>query len=181
MQCLKDLGFEEYYYLDNDKIYNKKRQAYVKEVSEFRYRLKVNKGKYQSISMKEIYRRLFNKVFCKDNIKLLENESFKEIKDTNGNYEVSNLGRVKSKANNHAIILKSQITKNGYARLQLSIEGRRYSKLVHCLVAEVWLDQPQSLEYEVHHIDGNKLNNSVSNLEYLSKIEHYKKHEEERR
>lgn len=181
MQSLKNLGFEEYYYLDNDKIYNSKKKSYVKEIREYGYRLKNNKGKYKNITMKEIYRKLFNKVFCKDNIKLLENECFKEIVNTKGNYEASNLGRIKSKANNHAIILKPTITKSGYERLQLSIEGKRYSKLVHSLVAEAWLGQPKSLEYEVHHIDGNKLNNAVSNLQYLSKIEHLKKHEEERR
>lgn len=181
MQSLKALGFAEYYYLDNDKIYNTKRKCYVKEVAEYRYRLKNNKGIYKSITLKEIYRKLFNKVFCKDNIKPLTNEYFREIKDTCGNYEVSNLGRVKSKIGNHAIILKPYITPYGYERLQIYIEGKKYNKLVHCLVAETWLEQPKSLDYEIHHKDFNSLNNAVSNLEYLSKIEHYKKHEEGRK
>lgn len=176
MHSLKELGFEEYYYLDNERIYNAKKQSYVKEVGEYKYKLKNNEGKYKCITMKKIYRKLFNKVFCKDDIKLLKDEIFKEVEGTNGNYEVSNLGRIKSKANNHAIILKPQINRNGYERLQLSIEGQRYSKFVHSLVAVAWLKQPKNLEYEVHHIDGNKRNNKASNLEYLSKLEHRKKH-----
>ena len=181
MQSLKKLDFAEYYFLDNDKIYNSKRKCYVKEVGEYRYKLKNNEGKYKSITLKEIYKRLFNKVFCKDNIELLDNEVFKEIKDSCGNYEVSNLGRIKSKVGNHAIILKPYITKYGYERLQLYIEGKRYNKYVHSLVASTWLEPPQSLEYEIHHKDFNSLNNNVSNLEYLSKIQHYKKHEERRK
>ena len=153
----------------------------VKEVGEYRYKLKNNEGKYKSITLKEIYKRLFNKVFCKDNIELLDNEVFKEIKDSCGNYEVSNLGRIKSKVGNHAIILKPYITKCGYERLQLYIEGKRYNKYVHSLVASTWLDPPQSLEYEIHHKDFNSLNNNVSNLEYLSRIQHYKKHEERKK
>lgn len=135
MQNLKDLGFMDYYYLDNERIYNAKKQCYLKEVSEYRYKLRNNEGIYKSITIKEIYKKLFNKVFCKDDIKLLENESFKEIKDTCGNYEVSNLGRIKSKVGNHAIILKTYITPRGYERLQLHIEGQKHNRFVHSLVA----------------------------------------------
>lgn len=181
MQSLKDIGLAEYYYLDNERIYNAKRKCYVKEVAEYRYKLRNNKGSYKSITLKEIYWKLFNKVFCKDNIKLLEHESFKEIKDTCGNYEISNLGRVKSKMGNHAIILKPHITKKGYERLQLYIDGKKYNKFVHCLVASTWLNPPQSIDVEVHHKDFNSLNNIASNLEYLSKIQHHKIHEERRK
>lgn len=135
MQSLKEIGLADYYYLDNNKIYSLKKQGYVKEVSEYRYKLKTEEGKFKSITLKEIYRRLYNKVFCIDNIELLENEVFKEIKNTNGNYEASNLGRIKSKIGNHAIILKPQITKRGYQRLQIYVEGHKYNKYLHTLVA----------------------------------------------
>ena len=135
MQSIKELGFKDYYYLDNDKIYNKNKNKYVKEVGEYRYKLKTNNNNYKSITIKEIYKRLFNKVFCKDNIKLLDGEIFKEIKETSGNYEVSNLGRVKSKIGNHAIILKPYITPKNYERLQIYINGKKYSKFIHSLVA----------------------------------------------
>ena len=183
MISLKELDFQDYYYLDldNDKIYNEKKKDYVKEVGKYRYRLKNNQNIYKSITLKEIYIRLFNKVFCKDNIKLLENEIFKEIEETKGNYEVSNLGRIKSKTGNYAIILKPYITKGGYERLQIYIDGHKYNKYVHCLVAAAWLKAPKNLEYEIHHKDFNRLNNSAINLEYVSKIEHQKIHNERRK
>ncbi len=181
MESLKKLGLADYYYLDNNKIYNIKRKRYVKEVGEYRYKLRNNKGFYKSITMKEIYRKLFDKVFCIDNTKSLENEIFKEIKDTNGNYEVSNFGRIKSKVGNHAIIMQTYITKKGYERIQLHIDGKTCNRYIHSLVAVAWLESPQSLEYEIHHKDNNKLNNFVSNLEYLSKWEHHKIHNERRK
>ena len=82
---------------------------------------------------------------------------------------------------NHAIILKPHITKKGYERLQLYIDGKKYNKFIHCLVASAWLNPPQSIDVEVHHKDFNSLNNIASNLEYLSKIQHHKIHEERRK
>lgn len=176
MESLEKIGLADCYLLDKNKIYNSYKKDYVNEVSEYRYKLKNKEGKYKSITLKEIYRKLYNKNFCIDEIELLENEVFKEIKETNGNYEVSNMGRIKSKIGNHAIIMKPYITKNGYARLQIYIEGHRYSKFVHSLVASTWLHNPESLDYEIHHKDFNSLNNKASNLEYISKLKHYEKH-----
>ena len=178
MQSLESLGFAEYYFLDNERIYNAKSKLYLTQSKHFTYKMIDKNGKQRSITLKKIYRELFDKVFCKDDIELLENEVFKEIEGTHGNYEVSNLGRVKSKIGNHAIIMKGYISKKGYERLQIYIEGKRYTKLVHVLVAAAWLGNPPSLEYDIHHKDFNCLNNAAKNLEYLSKQEHYKKHEE---
>ena len=178
---LKNIGLADYYYLDDDKIYNSNKKDYVKEVSEYRFKLKNNEGKYKSITLKEIYKRLYNKVFCIDNIELLENEEFKEIRYTNGNYEVSNLGRIKSKKGNYAIILKPNITDKGYERIQIYIEGNKYNRFIHNLVALEWLEKPLNIDYEIHHKDFNKLNNKATNLEYISTIEHHKKHDEKRK
>lgn len=181
MENLEKIGLAEYYFLDNKKIYNSKKKTYVKEASEYRYKLKTKEGIYKSITLKEIYKRLFNEVFCIDNIELLENEIFKEIEGTCGNYEASNLGRIKSKMGNYARILKPYITKKGYARLHIYIEGQKYGKFVHSLVASAWLKEPINLDYEIHHKDFNSLNNAASNLEYISKIQHHKKHDEKRK
>lgn len=181
MENLGKIGLAEYYFLDKTKIYNSKNKNYIKEASEYRYKLKTKEGIYKSITLKEIYKKLYNEIFCIDNIELLENEVFKEIEGTCGNYEVSNLGRIKSKVGNHARILKPYITKKGYERLQIYIEGQRYSKFVHTLVASTWLNEPKNLDYEIHHKDFNSLNNAASNLEYISKIQHYKKHDERRK
>ena len=181
MENLGKIGLAEYYFLDNDKIYNSNKKRYVKEVSEYRYKLRTNEGIYKSITIKEIYKKLYNKNFCIDNIELLENEIFKEIEGSCRNYEASNLGRIKSKMGNYARILKPFITNKGYERLQIYIEGQKYSKFVHTLIASTWLKEPKNLDYEIHHKDFNSLNNVASNLEYISKIQHYKKHDERRK
>ena len=54
------------------------------------------------------------------------------------------------------------ISKKGYERLQIYIEGKRYTKLVHVLVAAAWLGNPPSLEYDIHHKDFNQRNNNYS-------------------
>lgn len=180
MQCLDVLGFMDCYYLDIDKIYNAKRKQYMTEVGEYRYKIRTTEGTVKSITIKEIYKRLYNQVFCKDDIERLEGEEFREIEGTEGNYLVSNYGRVISYISNHAIILKPTITPKGYERLQITIEGRRYNKFVHSLVAAAWLGQPQSLEQEIHHKDFNQRNNNYTNLQYVNKNEHVKKHVERR-
>lgn len=180
MQCLDILGFMDCYYLDIDKIYNAKRKQYMTEVGEYRYKIRTTEGTVKSITIKEIYKRLYNKVFCKDDIERLEGEEFREIEGTEGNYLVSNYGRVISYISNHAMILKPTITPKGYERLQITIEGQRYNKFVHSLVAAAWLGQPQSLEQEIHHKDFNQRNNNYNNLQYVYKNEHVKKHEERR-
>lgn len=181
MQCLDVLGFMDCYYLDIDKIYNAKRKQYMTEIGEYRYKIRTTEGTVKSITIKEIYKRLYNQVFCKDDIERLEGEEFREIEGTEGNYLVSNYGRVISYISNHAIILKPTITPKGYERLQITIEGQRYNKFVHSLVAAAWLGQPQSLEQEIHHKDFNQRNNNYTNLEYVNKNEHVKKHIERRK
>lgn len=90
-------------------------------------------------------------------------EIWKEIPGTNGNYFVSNTGKVASLYNNRPRILKPQKWGNGY--LAISINGKKYR--IHRLVAQAFLDNPEN-KPEVHHRDGNKHNNNLSNLEYTT-------------
>lgn len=55
-----------------------------------------------------------------------------------------------------------------YLVVSLSEGGKRWYKRIHRLVAEVFLPNPHGWE-EVNHIDGNKLNNDVSNLEWCTR------------
>lgn len=97
----------------------------------------------------------------------------------NHDYEVSNCGRVRSRARiitrpNRwgtetsvrwpAKILTPQ-NNDGYLRLHLGGEKHLYG--VHQLVAWVW-NGPQPVGTVINHIDGNKLNNSPANLEYIT-------------
>lgn len=109
-------------------------------------------------------------------------EQWKDIKGFEEYYQVSNLGRVRSKdrvlihnINKKPYTVKGRILKahyydkpyNRYYKVALSVDGVTYSKSVHRLVAEAFLDNPHNKPI-VNHIDGNTLNNEVSNLEYVT-------------
>lgn len=92
------------------------------------------------------------------------------------NYEVSNTGKVrsishwrKSKANSMAWhkgkILKSHRNNSGYLRVGLQCNAKTYIVLIHRLVAEAFIPNPNNLP-EINHLDENKNNNNVSNLEW---------------
>ena len=59
---------------------------------------------------------------------------------------------------------------NGYFALNLIKEGKSKTKYIHRLVAETFIDNPNSKD-EVNHKDGNKLNNRIDNLEWVTRAE----------
>lgn len=96
------------------------------------------------------------------------NEKWKKINFAS-NYQVSNTGLVRNRNTNY--ILKGRETKRGYVQVNLKIDDKNkfMNKYIHRLVAEFWLDRPQEQEKnEVNHKDGNKKNNHISNLEWVS-------------
>lgn len=98
-------------------------------------------------------------------------EVWKDIEGYEGLYQVSNLGRVKSIKRNTATnrILKPHNT-NKYLQVCLCKNGSTKYKLIHRLVAEAFIPNYENLP-EVNHKDEDKLNNSVSNLEWVSQAE----------
>lgn len=84
------------------------------------------------------------------------------------NYEVSNLGNVKSKYFNKEKILKFRVTKFGYIRVMLQENGVKKECLVHRLVAKAFIKN-NNLTLEVNHKDLDKSNNRVENLEWVTK------------
>lgn len=90
-------------------------------------------------------------------------EIWKAIKGYEGLYQVSNLGRVKSLY--RCIILSPKISNSGYYVVTLSLNGETKMFLIHRLVAQNFLENPDNLSC-VNHKDQNKLNNCVSNLEW---------------
>ena len=89
-------------------------------------------------------------------------------------YQVSNHGRVrriKDGSNTWSgRILKSHINSVGYPIISLCKEGKRQTKAVHRLVAESFLDQP-TVNQEVNHKNGDKTDNHVSSLEWVTRAE----------
>lgn len=100
-------------------------------------------------------------------------EIIKDIKGFEGRYTISNLGIVRSKLT--GIIMKPNITKFGYARVNLrKAKNREYkSYFIHRLVAIHFLANPNNLP-EVNHIDCNRTNNIVTNLEWVSREDNIK-------
>ena len=95
-------------------------------------------------------------------------EIWKPIEGYNGLYQVSNMGRVKSLGNNKTRkekILKLHSDKDGYLKVQLHKEGKKKNYLIHRLVAQAFIDNPNNLP-QVNHKDEDKTNNCAENLEY---------------
>lgn len=101
----------------------------------------------------------------------LENEEWK-IYPIDDRYEFSNLGRIRHTKRPDKIFL-GDIPKTGYRRWRFG-KGGKYIPL-HRIVASLFHENYKS-NWDVHHKDGNKLNNKVSNLEPIDHIEHSIKH-----
>lgn len=97
-------------------------------------------------------------------------EIFKDIEGYEGIYQVSNYGTIKSLGNNKTRKNKKlKLYKNifGYLCVSLSKEGKNKVCKVHRLVAQAFIDNPNNYK-QVNHIDEDKTNNHVSNLEWCT-------------
>lgn len=61
---------------------------------------------------------------------------------------------------------------NGYQYISVNYGGKMFNFAIHRLVAQLFVDGKSDENTEVHHIDGNKLNNNYKNLRWVSKKEH---------
>lgn len=97
-------------------------------------------------------------------------EIWKDIKGFEKMYQVSNLGRIKSFKCNKEKILKPSINGAGYLSLSLFKDSKDYTKRVHIIVAEAFLNHfpDNTFNIVVDHKDGNILNNKESNLQLIS-------------
>ena len=110
-------------------------------------------------------------------------EEFRDLPNYEGIYQVSNLGRIKSLARKSLIgrVLKEKILKpflvgGGYLSVSLHKEGKQYNKQAHKLVAIAFLNHtPNGNKIVVDHIDNDKTNNKLSNLQLISNRENLSK------
>ena len=108
-------------------------------------------------------------------------EIWKDIPDFEGSYQVSNMGRVRSLDRVIAIkdgrmrkhkgrVLKLHVNKStGYEQLVIYNDNGYNTKRVHRLVLEVFKPHVNMNVLDVNHIDGNKLNNHLTNLEWVTR------------
>ena len=105
-------------------------------------------------------------------------EIWKDIKGFEGLYQVSNLGKIKSldryvgnkgfgKRLMKGSEKKGTVTKKGYLKVTLFKNGIGTTREIQRIVAETFIENPHQKK-QVNHIDGNKHNNSVENLEWCT-------------
>lgn len=106
-------------------------------------------------------------------------EIWKDIPGYNGLYQVSNLGNVKRKQktyfcgtrNNTKRVLEERLIigdiARGYKRVGLYNNKKHKRFMVHRLVAQAFIPNPDN-KPQIDHIDGNRLNNTVKNLRWVT-------------
>lgn len=97
-------------------------------------------------------------------------EIWKDVVGYEGLYQVSNMGRIKSfhydRVNGR--VLKPGWAGCGYLKVGLWQDGKRKCMLVHRLVAIAFLGPPPSPDHEANHKNGDKTDNHVENLEWIT-------------
>lgn len=96
---------------------------------------------------------------------------WRAIPSLEGRYEASENGDIRHIANHKP--RRARRNKNGYMQMNFSLNdgtGKTKTILVHKLIAETFIENPDKLPY-INHIDGDKTNNHVSNLEWCTASE----------
>ena len=111
-------------------------------------------------------------------------EAWTNIIGFEGKYQVSNFGRVKSLSrqvkcrNGGHRLVRERVLKSGYSEVNCEVVAlynsrQQTMKKVHRLVAEAFISNPEN-KPEVNHIDGDRKNNHVLNLEWNTRSENVK-------
>lgn len=98
----------------------------------------------------------------------LKNEKWKDIFGYDGMYQVSDLGRVRSKHSGEWKVLSPGKTTLNYSQLYLYKNGNGKRFYVHRLVANAFIPNDDESKNQVNHINEDKTNNRVSNLEWCT-------------
>lgn len=97
---------------------------------------------------------------------MTDKEKWKDIKGYEGLYQISSFGNVRSLRFNKIKLLKPGHSKD-YFTYEFSVNHISEVKSAHHLVAEAFIPNPENKPF-INHIDGNKQNNHVENLEWCT-------------
>lgn len=95
-------------------------------------------------------------------------EGFIDIEEYEGLYAIDRDGRIFSHRKH--IFLKLHTSRNGYLRVTLKRDGKKKNKYLHRLIAATYLPTVKDKLF-INHLDGNKRNNSLDNLQWCTLAE----------
>jgi hypothetical protein len=109
---------------------------------------------------------------------MMNKEEWRDIPDSDNRIMVSNFGRVVRNEyldafgkNHNSKLLKCSVNKSlGYRMIYTTINGKRYTRYVHRLVAMMFI-KTDDFNKQVNHKDCDKANNHFENLEWVTKEE----------
>ena len=110
-------------------------------------------------------------------------EKFVDVVGYEGIYQVSDFGRVKSLARGSKgkdKFLKPWLAGNGYPQVRLCVNSKTKATYVHTLVAESFLGHSTDSGLVIDHLDGNKLNNYLWNIEVVTQRENVSRFRKDR-
>ena len=88
-----------------------------------------------------------------------------EIMEFEGRYSVNAMGAVRN--NLRGTVLKPMLSTSGYLFVHLVMNRKKYTRYIHRLVGEAFIENPFHYP-QIDHIDGDKTNNSLTNLRWVS-------------
>lgn len=99
----------------------------------------------------------------------LEQERWKPIFGYDGMYEVSDLGRVRSRKRGEWKVMSAKKSRSGYFSINLYKDGKQKTVKIHRLVAQAFIPNDNIFNTEINHINEDKSDNKVSNIEWCDR------------